>query len=221
MFHPSSFFVSSILVTALLASSAFAADQKRDLGQELFCHDKAKGNYQLVPFYTDACSSWPDGGGTIGVARDTYYGHCCIVHDIAYWTGGVPKQKQDADLALNKCVEKATNRTYALMMQIGVKFGGVACVGTGWRWGYGWVVPGANGKTFKSDRKTVPLTDEERSQRRQLLEQAKVTAISENRRYFNQWCEKVRRGGNKCGNDGKALEISEQEMLRLLGKIVE
>ena len=73
----------ALFLTALALTSAEAL-----AFEKLFCHDKAKdGQYTLNTFHTDGCSSWLQGGRSVGVAKDSYYGHCCIVHDIAYISG--------------------------------------------------------------------------------------------------------------------------------------
>lgn len=205
-----SFLVPIFAGLMLASSNAFAFEA-------LFCHDRAKGeNYTLSPFFTDGCSSWLQGGGSIGVAKDVFYSHCCIVHDIAYWTGGTPADRKAADNGLYACIKQSTNPITATMILTGVRAGGLQCMGTRWRWGYGWVVRQGE-RDYTSDRKATALTDRELEQRREKLEAAKSTALQRNRELFNAWCAKVKKGGNKC--DEAAYQVSHRTLQRLLGNI--
>ena len=48
------------------------------------------------PFASDGCTLAPDG----------WWNECCIEHDRAYFRGGTPEDRADADLALKRCMNR-------------------------------------------------------------------------------------------------------------------
>lgn len=80
------------------------------------------------PFVTDGCSSWPD----------ACWVSCCVEHDAAYWCGGSPAQRREADRALRACVTEIAGPTWGELMYWGVRAGGGPRLPFAWRWGYGW-----------------------------------------------------------------------------------
>lgn len=89
----------------------------------------------LKPFTTDGCSQFPDRLEAVG--KDWCL--CCVAHDRAYWRGGTPEERLQADQALRACVRSASgNADLASQMYAGVRVGGTAYLPTSFRWGYGW-----------------------------------------------------------------------------------
>ena len=67
---------------------------------------------------------------------------CCVVHDRAYYYGGIEQEKNAADIALKKCVtEVVGNKNLGLilgaLMKNAVWIGGIPYFPTTYRWGYG------------------------------------------------------------------------------------
>lgn len=102
----------------------------------------------IRPFYSDGCSLFPD--GKPGDRR--LWCDCCFAHDIAYWRGGTRADREEADVALRKCVyERTKDPKLAAVMYDGVRLGGGPWFPNWYRWGYGWPY----GRTFE------PLTEAE------------------------------------------------------------
>jgi hypothetical protein len=96
---------------------------------------------ELEAFSSDGCSMFLDEDWQ----RGDSWCDCCVQHDYAYWQGGTPEQRSDADLALMRCVEERTGqKELAAAMYAGVRMGGPEIYPTWYRWGYGWPY-GANG----------------------------------------------------------------------------
>jgi hypothetical protein len=89
---------------------------------------------QLTPFWTDACTAFPDGTPD----DPTLWQHCCVEHDLKYWAGGTLEQKADADGDLFNCVSDTGQPVIAALMVAGVAVGGTPFLPTFYRWGYGW-----------------------------------------------------------------------------------
>jgi hypothetical protein len=93
---------------------------------------------RIQPFTSDGCSLFPDGDWV----------HCCVVHDLRYWMGGLESDKHAADLRLWSCVDEVAVDSW---IDIGWwMYQAVDVVGSPawgpvepkqtepWRWGYGW-----------------------------------------------------------------------------------
>lgn len=100
---------------------------------------------KINPFTTDGCSFYPDGNPN-GNQVDEWK-HCCVIHDLAYWMGGLEHYKIAADQALKECVNKtpASGAGFGQpsLIYLGVLVGGAPSWGpiknpAGFRWGYGW-----------------------------------------------------------------------------------
>ena len=90
---------------------------------------------ELADFTSDGCSLFIDGT----FEKPELWKECCLKHDIAYWQGGTKEQREQADLAFKKCVEKKTgDSTLAQLMYEAVRAGGEPYFPTWYRWGYGW-----------------------------------------------------------------------------------
>ena len=104
---------------------------------------------EIAAFSSDGCSLFPDRSQ---ISAADWCG-CCYEHDLAYWQGGVEKDRGAADAALRDCVATRTdNQALAESMFLGVRAGGSAYFPTWYRWGYGWPY----GRGYE------PLTDNER-----------------------------------------------------------
>lgn len=88
----------------------------------------------LSPFTTDGCSRWRNGPKS----NPTAWLDCCVEHDAAYWLGGTSEQRKNADDQLYQCIQKKGYPFEALIMYLGVRFGGDPLRATTYRWGYGW-----------------------------------------------------------------------------------
>ena len=90
---------------------------------------------ELSKFTSDGCSLFIDGS----FENPELWKDCCFQHDIAYWQGGTKEEREAADLAFKKCVEKKTgNSGLAELMYQAVRKGGEPYFPTWYRWGYGW-----------------------------------------------------------------------------------
>ena len=94
--------------------------------------------------HSDGCS----GGMSAAYARATIlhakYGRtlpwrpCCVVHDRAYYYGGIKDKKRNADRALKACVDGMVGcKGLGLIVKLIVAIGGAAYFPTSYRWGYG------------------------------------------------------------------------------------
>ena len=96
---------------------------------------KEEDSIQLSNFTSDGCSLFIDGT----FENPELWKDCCFKHDIAYWQGGTKEEREAADLAFKKCVEKKTgNSELAELMYQAVRTGGEPYFPTWYRWGYGW-----------------------------------------------------------------------------------
>jgi len=96
---------------------------------------KEEDSIQLSNFTSDGCSLFIDGT----FENPELWKDCCLKHDIAYWQGGTREEREVADLAFKKCVEKKTgNSELAELMYQAVRTGGEPYFPTWYRWGYGW-----------------------------------------------------------------------------------
>ena len=90
---------------------------------------------ELADFESDGCSLFLDGT----FENPELWKDCCRVHDLAYWRGGTQEEREQADLAFKRCVEKKTgNPELAGLMYEAVRTGGEPYFPTWYRWGYGW-----------------------------------------------------------------------------------
>ncbi|MEQ2355421.1 hypothetical protein [Pseudoalteromonas piscicida] len=92
---------------------------------------------ELKPFTSDGCSAFPDGT----LAQNELWLSCCTAHDFAYWKGGTAIERENADIALQKCVAAVGQEEVATLMLAGVRLGGLPYLPTPFRWGYGWSYP--------------------------------------------------------------------------------
>ncbi len=81
----------------------------------------------LRPFNSDGCS-W---------APDLDFGHCCIVHDFAYWQGGTQRARLLADREFRSCIA-ATRPGLGAIYYAAVRAFGSPGLPISFRWGFGW-----------------------------------------------------------------------------------
>ena len=105
------------------------------IGIAACCLVSCSAESELKPFSSDGCSLFPDSSLISG---DDWCS-CCFDHDLQYWRGGTREERDEADRALQRCVEDRTgNATLATAMYEGVRLGGSPYFYNWYRWGYGW-----------------------------------------------------------------------------------
>jgi len=106
----------------------------------------------LRPFFSDGCSSAPDGWGR---DPDASWQGCCVVHDTRYWLGGTEAEKRQADDALERCIADEGFPTTASVYAAAVEaFGGPNTFQL-YRWGFGWNGTRAYGPLSQRERAQV------------------------------------------------------------------
>ena len=60
--------------------------------------------FEIADFTNDGCGLLIDGT----FANPKLSKECCLLHDMAYWPGGTEKERNQADLAFEACLEKKT-----------------------------------------------------------------------------------------------------------------
>lgn len=84
--------------------------------------------------------------------KNFYKGARCITHDIAYWKGGTPAERQAADQDFKRCLSDQGYSKISYLYYIGVRLGGSNMINTPFKWGYGW----------QQERGDGPLTEQEK-----------------------------------------------------------
>ena len=123
---------------------------------------------ELKPFTSDGCSAFPDGT----LSERKLWRSCCVEHDFDYWIGGTEEEREASDHRLKACVESVGEPVVASMMLAGVRAGGTPHSPAEFRWGYGW----PTGRGYKS------LTDDEREQLAELIDDARALVEAEKQR---------------------------------------
>ena len=82
----------------------------------------------VTAFSSDGCSRFIDASWDL---------HCCVEHDIKYWCGGSPEQRQAADRVFGECVSERAGAVVGKGMEMGVRVGGHPMWPASYRWGYG------------------------------------------------------------------------------------
>ena len=80
----------------------------------------AQSERNLKPFVTDYCTLYVEGTR----AQPNLWRHCCIEHDLYFWSGGSLEEKKLADLGLKSCVAKTGATTQAVLIYAAVVIGG-------------------------------------------------------------------------------------------------
>lgn len=98
-------------------------------------YSKAAQKQKLFEFKTDICTLFPNQSQA---HPDQDWSHCCVAHDISYWSGGPEYKRKQADDKLKSCVEKTGASEASSLMRTGVSVGGAPYLQTPWSWGFGW-----------------------------------------------------------------------------------
>jgi hypothetical protein len=178
----------ALIACGALTVSSVAADppstlldevkSRTEIGaHELFIKRRKADGATLTPFTSDGCSGGLSAGWAFVSAAlpaiEKHHGgrppweNCCLVHDMAYHTGGVVdldatgsfNARRAADEELRACVvgtgegradmlsaqyglsKEEVLRLYRMIADImyrAVRLGGAPCSGLSWRWGFGW-----------------------------------------------------------------------------------
>lgn len=94
------------------------------------------GEDSIAPFHTDYCTNFPEGTKV----EPEKWKHCCLIHDMFFWAGGSKKARNDADLELQSCVEKAGAPKQAKIMYYAVRLGSYSPIKySSKKWNYAWL----------------------------------------------------------------------------------
>jgi hypothetical protein len=80
----------------------------------------AQTEANLKPFVTDYCTLYVEGTR----AQPNLWRHCCLEHDLYFWSGGSLEDKKRSDLGLKECVAKTGATTQAVLIYAAVVIGG-------------------------------------------------------------------------------------------------
>ena len=106
-------------------------------------------NHELNKFCSDGCTHAPD--GTFQKPHEWFM--CCTQHDLAYWAGGSPQDKFNADTHLHACLLNTNARPWEANLYLAA----VVAFGAS-HWGTGWSDFDKNAVKFN------PLSSAEQSQ---------------------------------------------------------
>lgn len=121
-----------LAVFVVLLGSCATSDEVDKIASRVFNEAKPFSPEPPHSFVSDGCSCSPDGDWV----------ECCVRHDLAYWYGGTREQRKAADLELRRCVaEEAGHPSWAHVMYLAVRSGGVWWLPAPFRWGFGWDYP--------------------------------------------------------------------------------
>ncbi len=82
-------------------------------------HPGKSEDLQLHPFSTDYCTFYPEGTPS----NPTIWKHCCLIHDMTLWAGGVATERHEADLELKRCVAATGQRVQSKLIYFGIRAG--------------------------------------------------------------------------------------------------
>jgi hypothetical protein len=89
----------------------------------------------VVPFETDYCTNYPEGTRS----QPELWKHCCLIHDLFFWSGGSKSDRDEADLDLKSCITDAGAPEQAIIMYLAVRAGSYSPVKyPKGKWGNGW-----------------------------------------------------------------------------------
>ncbi len=93
------------------------------------------GQTPPTPFQTDYCTNYPEGTKE----EPEKWKHCCLMHDMFFWAGGSREARNDADLELKQCTEKAGAPNHAKIMYYAVRLGSYSPIKySSKKWNYAW-----------------------------------------------------------------------------------
>ncbi len=122
----------AIVIFLVLPVNCASSDKHlQALAQDIFSQKTWKPPLPPNEFKSDGCSCWPDYD----------YTDCCVEHDAIYWMGGTSEERNQADIALQRCVSQKGHPYIGKFMYFGVRVGGAYWLPTPFRWGFGWTYP--------------------------------------------------------------------------------
>jgi hypothetical protein len=95
-----------------------------------------RASERLKPFHTNGCTGFFNGSPS----NPVLWRHCCAIHDLYFWAGGLRKFRKAADERLRDCVRSTGAEGTARLMYWGVRVGSWSPFKlSGERWGNGWL----------------------------------------------------------------------------------
>ncbi len=89
----------------------------------------------LRTFATDGCTGYPNGTRE----KPNLWRHCCVEHDLSFWSGGETAGRPRADRRLRKCVAETGEKREAQIIYWGVRLGSLSPIKIyGMQWGNAW-----------------------------------------------------------------------------------
>lgn len=109
----------------------------------------------LLSFETDYCTNYAEGTLT----KPDQWKHCCLVHDMYFWAGGLRKDRDNADLELKACIEDTGAPMQARIIYYAVRAGSFSPIKYPKRqWNNGW---NDGRKEQKLSREDIDMIEEE------------------------------------------------------------
>ena len=92
-------------------------------------------NEVLKPFLTDYCTAYAEGTRE----KPELWKHCCVEHDLYFWSGGSKADRDATDLRLKSCVEATGAVAQARLIYMAVSIGGKSPIRFKTKqWGHAW-----------------------------------------------------------------------------------
>ena len=89
----------------------------------------------LLPFETDYCTNYVEGTPE----KPDQWKHCCLMHDMYFWAGGIRSDRDKADLDLKVCIENTGAPLQAKIIYYAVRAGSYSPIKYPKRqWNNGW-----------------------------------------------------------------------------------
>ena len=89
----------------------------------------------ILTFHTDYCTNSPEGT----FRRPELWKHCCLIHDLYFWSGGSRKDRDEAEKKLKSCVSDMGAHRVAQLMFIAVRAGSYSPIKySKKKWNHGW-----------------------------------------------------------------------------------
>lgn len=106
----------------------------------------------LRPFETDYCTNYPEGTKK----KPDLWKHCCLMHDMFFWSGGTLKDRSNADLDLRSCIEATGAIKQSRIMYAAVRMGSYSPLKyPKKKWGNGWDNRTENASLTKEEIKYI------------------------------------------------------------------
>ena len=89
----------------------------------------------LKKLTTDYCTSYPEGTPK----KPDLWKHCCLIHDMTFWAGGISSERMQADLDLRSCIEETGARDQAKLIYFAVRIASYSPIKyPSKKWNNGW-----------------------------------------------------------------------------------